>query len=376
MGGGTAGAGGTVPAPLLFISESTGTANLSTWALADGKAGLPAADAVCQAEADAAGLEGTFVAWISDSSDDAYCRVHGFGGKKADNCGQDTLPSSAGGWRRTDGVAFVSGIGELVTHGPFVPVRLAADGTHAGQGPGFVHIFWTGTGGSGEARDSRCSDWTGGEGLGVVGEKDGVESGWTYGRSTPCSGDDPSLLCFQLGDGPSLGPPRTTGKLVFVSSVRGNGLLSTWPDANGNSGLTAADAVCRARATEASLPNPTRFKAFISDGTASALDRLLSEGPWVRLDGLLVAESKADIAQENLFTGIQVDEHGERPSFATVWTGTHLDQAEQTTHCLDWTSDSIDDHAYAGRTSNAGSGAFGGSVDRCSTLNRLYCFED
>ena len=36
--------------------------------------------------------------------------------------------------------------------------------------------------------------------------------------------------------------------VVFVTSVTGNGNLSSWPDAGGNTGLEAADAICQTRA--------------------------------------------------------------------------------------------------------------------------------
>ena len=37
----------------------------------------------------------TTPAWLSDSSDDAWCRIHGLDGKRADNCGQPVLPANA-----------------------------------------------------------------------------------------------------------------------------------------------------------------------------------------------------------------------------------------------------------------------------------------
>ncbi len=40
---------------------------------------------------------------------------------------------------------------------------------------------------------------------------------------------------------------------VFVTSVKGSGDLSTWPDANGKTGIEAGDAICQARAQTAGL---------------------------------------------------------------------------------------------------------------------------
>ena len=64
----------------VFVTSVTGTADLSTWPDSGGVGGLTGADSVCRARALAAGLGNStgFVAWMSDSSNDAYCRIHGF----------------------------------------------------------------------------------------------------------------------------------------------------------------------------------------------------------------------------------------------------------------------------------------------------------
>lgn len=74
---------------LAFVTSVQGNANLQTWADANGLSGLAAADRICRQRATAAGLAEAdqFVAWMSDSNDDAYCRVHGLPGKRSANCG-------------------------------------------------------------------------------------------------------------------------------------------------------------------------------------------------------------------------------------------------------------------------------------------------
>jgi hypothetical protein len=334
---------------------------------------LAAGDAVCQAEADAAGLEGTFVAWLSDDSDDAYCRVHGLSGKKVNRCGEDVLPSSAGGWRRTDGVAFARGITDAGEGRVYVPLRIDANG--AESWPGLAIRAWTGTGSSGEVQQPHCAAWTDTVGSAVMGEKDGIGTRWTYAGTSRCDGDSSGLYCFQLGEGPSLNPPQAIGKIAFVTSVRGSGDLSTWPDAGLNTGLAAADAICQARATAGSLPNAMRFKAWISTQTSPVYDRITSDGPWVRLDGLPIADSNADLFDREFFTGIMIDELGQATT-GLVWTGTRLDREEQLIHCLAWTIESEDEMGYAGNAQSAGSLATSGTLNRCSSSSRLYCFED
>ena len=93
-GGGGSGGGGPVER-LAFHTSTTGNADLSSWAevAGTGLTGLEAADAICNARAAAAGIDGTFAAWMSDDDDDAYCRVNGLTGKKSTNCGLGVRPT-------------------------------------------------------------------------------------------------------------------------------------------------------------------------------------------------------------------------------------------------------------------------------------------
>ena len=101
--------------PLMaFATSSGGTGDLHSWPEVAGTSlvGLAAADRVCAVHAQAAGLPNpaSFVAWLSDSNDDAYCRMFGLHGKKANKCGQAVLPTGAGPWVRTDGMPFAAAI--------------------------------------------------------------------------------------------------------------------------------------------------------------------------------------------------------------------------------------------------------------------------
>src|SRR5262249_43103730 len=89
----------------MFVTSVTGTGKLSKWDDAGGNSGLAAGDAICQKRAELAGLPNFsgYRAWLSDASDDAYCRVHGLTGKKVgEKCHQDPLPASAGPWEIAD----------------------------------------------------------------------------------------------------------------------------------------------------------------------------------------------------------------------------------------------------------------------------------
>jgi hypothetical protein len=99
----------------VFVTSVQGDGNLGSWPDAGGKTGLAAGDAICRARAKAAGLPGTFRAWLSDNKHDAYCRIHNLDGKMADNCGKASLPVAAGPWVRTDGFPFSGTINQMLS---------------------------------------------------------------------------------------------------------------------------------------------------------------------------------------------------------------------------------------------------------------------
>ena len=108
---------------LAFVTSVQGTANLQSQVDSGGHTGpgrgrchlrrlshggeLPAPD--------------QFVAWLSDSSDDAYCRLHGLHGQRAGNCGQASLPKSGGPRSSVDGAAVRGRRGRSHRQWPGVP---------------------------------------------------------------------------------------------------------------------------------------------------------------------------------------------------------------------------------------------------------------
>ncbi|MEO8277350.1 MAG: hypothetical protein ABI639_14140, partial [Thermoanaerobaculia bacterium] len=74
-----------------FITSVTGTGNLASWAGATGATVLDKADSVCRARAAAAlptplPNAGTYRAWLSTSTTDAYCHVQGASGTRFGGC--------------------------------------------------------------------------------------------------------------------------------------------------------------------------------------------------------------------------------------------------------------------------------------------------
>jgi hypothetical protein len=375
-----------------FLTSVTGTGDLSSWADAGGRTGLAAADAVCQARASAAGLAGEFRAWLSDDNDDAYCRIHNLTGKKAANCGQATLPVAAGPWVRTDGHPFAAAIDDLVDAGKvYAPVRYDEFGAPVLVGSPDPFYF-TGTREDGTLAsvgrgDPHCGNWTdraGGVVGGVdVGSRDGTTQLWTSGMSTSCHHPRP-LLCLQTGKGPGLPCISGSGKRAFVTSVEGSGNLASWPEAGGRTGIAAGDAICSARAAAIGLGNASRFKAWLSTSSVDAKDHITSNGPWVRLDGVTLADSKADLTDGSLFTAISLTETGIYVSSHPVWTGTGAMGVRAGGTCDDWAGSAASLETTAGNAALANSGwsrfwpqDLHPYPQDCSQHDvKLYCLED
>ncbi len=190
-----------------------------------------------------------------------------------------------------------------------------------------------------------------------------------------CSGAN-RLLCFQAGSGPSLPPYAVSGKKTFVTSVNGTGNLGSWPSAGGLAGINAGDATCRGLATAAGLPNASNFRAWLSTTTSNARDRLTSVGPWVRLDGVPVANSKADLIDGTLFAPINMTELSGLLLVERAWTGTVLDGTKQSGTCGDWTQATSASSTNVGVTYDAGRMWTNWNSYTCDRSSHLYCFED
>jgi hypothetical protein len=357
----------------VFLTSVSGFGNLAAWPDAAGQVGLAAADAICQSRANAVSLGGTYIAWLSSSTSDAYCRVQKLSGQRATNCGQATLPSAAGPWLRVDGAPWAGTLAELTGASPrvYTPQLLTEYGTPAPYGQ-----YYSNTTATGVANGTSCSDWS--SSTGGVGYGGNRMSGtyWTDWQGTwPCSVSS-ELLCLEVGSGPPLPAfPAITGKRAFVTSTLTTGNLATSPDAGGQTGVTAGDAICQARAQAASLPNPNRFKAWLSTQATSAASRITSDGPWQRVDGMPIANSKLDLLDTRLATSLNVTETGAYLTGALAWTSTWRDGTALTLTCGDWTGSATT--AYVGRANDPWRWSYAEYVASCTTTSaRLYCFED
>lgn len=145
---------------------------------------LDVSDQTCQAMADAQNLSGTWVAWMSTTTQDAKNRV-----------------KEAGPWYDMAGYLITSSMQDLATLGPVAPFGRDETGDKAYPG----EPIWTGTRPNGTRAQDACSQpgleaWSA-TSASLVGE--GGSTGatrpnpmWTAGRSLPCNARA-HVICFE-----------------------------------------------------------------------------------------------------------------------------------------------------------------------------------
>lgn len=353
-----------------FVTSATYNANLG---------GLLTADALCEVHAYNGGLSNysAFRAWLSTATTDAYCHVQDLAGKVADNCGQATLPTGAGPWVRVDGFPFAGRIDEMVD--PTNRVLAQPDLDEFGAVIPWYETYWSDTTANGAVHPSTpgCASWTTDSAAlsAEAGTVSASSASWTTGTSS-CD-DLLHLLCLESGPALPLPPHRSGGAPAFVTSQMGNGDLSSWPQAGGETGLAAGDAICQSLAASAGLPAPESFVAFLSDGVTDAADRLSIDGPWIRLDGVRIADSKADLTDNSIDVPLNLTDGGTYLTNWLVWTGTFAIGVSSTHNCDGWTSALESDFGDSGTANRASQPWAWASSPLCSFSGaRLYCFSN
>ena len=326
-----------------FTTSTVGKGDLHGWSdvASTGLTGLAAADGICQARAAGANLPNPaeFVAWLSDRDNDAYCRVFGLTGRKADNCGLPALPIGAGPWLRTDGVPFADTI-EAALDANRVYSNLAVDEFGArtfDPEESFTATAKDGTFSTEFAPAADCAHWTSetADPLAtavMLGSSLAAGGDWTAdGHGVTCSSQQ-RLMCLQKNAGPALAHVGQVGQReAFASSV----------DVNGNlGGVAGGDAVCQSLATSAHLYQPASFKALLAaTGVVNVSDRFTFDGPWYRRDGLLFAHDKAELAGGAVTLPLNVTEAGAYLGISVALTGaTRTGEPQLSLDCSDWTS--------------------------------------
>ncbi len=365
---------------LAFVTSVQGTANLQSWVDSGGHTGLAAADAICVARATAAGLPAPdqFVAWLSDSSDDAYCRLHGLHGQRAGNCGQASLPKSGGPWFRVDGAAFADDVVDLTDNGQ---VFRTLDIDEYGQ-PSPATLAWSQTFGNGAKVSfyTTCSDWSSAAAASssLAGSLAATTEAWSGAQGLNCSNPAP-LYCLQKGTGGAVPLTGHRGRPAFLSGNGYKGNFGAYAAAGGQTGLAAADALCRAEAASLGLPRPATFRAWLSDGVVSPASRFANDGPWYRADGVRVADGLSQLASATPFQPLNLTPGNNIGYFATsigVWTGLNADGSPAAETCAGWTLDDAGSSGADGLPNRRNPDWRGIGPTACSGTWRLYCLAD
>lgn len=153
---------------LVFVSSETYTGNLG---------GVSGAHQKCQALAQAAGLSGTYLAWINGSTGDIL-----------DSHEQSTLP-----YVRIGDQALIANHWSALTSGTLAnPINRTETGAVVGN-----EYAWTNSTPQGGTKTSHCSDWTSTSGNGSAGLVPSALSQWTDAGTMPCNFGIYRLYCFE-----------------------------------------------------------------------------------------------------------------------------------------------------------------------------------
>jgi len=171
-------------ANVVFVTSALGTGNLGGWANAGGKSGREAGNAICQALASGAGLQGRFEAWLSDSA----------------GAPSDRMAHSAARYMRVDGIAIGNSWSDFTT-APYLDSPIDRDERGLDPPDKFRETVRTETRVGGNSRfttGNACKDWTSAEvadwvGFGVMGYPDYQ---WTEAGYMTCAAPG-RLYCFQ-----------------------------------------------------------------------------------------------------------------------------------------------------------------------------------
>jgi hypothetical protein len=301
---------------------------------------LATADAICMERAAAAGLSGTFRAWLSDDDTDAIDRL-----------------GSARGWVRLDRLPFADEVAELAAGQVFYPPRVDEFGRARDT------AVQTATHPDGTGDGQNCSNWSTSTGALSMGASFGTTGGWTQDVVSSCGGPR-AFYCLGTDHTTAVAPVGVSGRQAFVSAA------SFTPSA----GLAAADAICANEASAAALSGT--FKALLPPGTnASPIFRFDTNGAtWVRADGIALLATAAELATGLPLTGLSTRADGTYYG-GEVRTGPEtVNQAGGTSSCSGWTS--TVGGTSTGLSYSTTQGWFSASTGvSCATPLPVYCLE-
>jgi len=272
------------------------------------------ADAECAGLAAAANLpSATYKAWLSTSTLSAAAKF-----------------AAARGFVRPDGQPFADTVSDIAAGDVLNPLILDESGNNLAH-----QIVWTGTTDAGLASPFACGDWLigTGESFGELGETTGGAGAWSDDASETSCNAPAHLYCFGTSRVSALTVTPAAGRIAFVSK----GSFAT------SQGVAGADTLCQNEAGAAGLANPTTFLALLSTSTvpaASRFDMSAMSAPYVRPDGIEIADAPTIAAGSTLDSGIWQHADGSYVTefAAATWTGsaTPNDAGALSATCQDW----------------------------------------
>lgn len=322
-----------VKANIIFVTSTIFDGNLG---------GSGGADAECNARADAAGLPGTYVAWLSTPELDAIDRLAG-----------------SQGWVRPDGRPFADSLGFDIRRTWYPPSldefgEVVPDDTRTITGTNFEGVYFEPAG--------TCDDYTSSTALDGVGTGDPFSGfgNWSSGGSSACK-LPMRLFCLGVGIIQPLSLPPPSGRLAFVSKP-----------APLTGGLAAADAQCQAEAAANGLSGS--FRALLASSEGSAASRFDLDGPtWFRLDGAQLFETAADLATGRPLAPLLQQANGTGAA-SMVRLGAPTPGSPSDGACQDWTG--TDGESPGGGSRFIGARAYGGMAQPCADASAHYCFQE
>jgi hypothetical protein len=175
--------------------------------------------------------------------------------------------------------------------------------------------------------------------------------------------------------------PRVVKKRVFVTKDWWKGNLG---------GLAGADLLCQAAAAQSPLTSGGTYMAWLADGSSGPAERFVtrSTGPYVLVDGRVIAKNWADLTDGALLAPIRVDQFG-RDRKTDVFTGmadtAGIGARSELFTCDNWTRDSFSRRPLWGKSESVDSwwtvrGACRVLLNPfrfcdCGYGSALYCFE-
>jgi len=291
----------------------------------------------CQTLAEAAGLGGTFVGWVSDSTQNA----------------PDQFPIGSGPWYRLDGALIANDATDLTDGAIAVPLDITQ--TQAVyDGP-----VLTGTSADGTVAGNTCGDWKVTGSVGLQGNSAQTGAQWTSAIAAGGCNVQTPIYCFEL---PSRKMIATT-KGVYTATQVG--------------GLAGADAICQQEAATNGLGGT--WKAWLSDSSESAAGRLRqwnfgyedALGNTIANSWALLTDGTLDHAVSYAMDGTSISSIS---SAGAVWTGTNTDGTAVGGNCSDWTGTSGRGHVGFWSLSNA-IWTSNASEYSCTSSYHLYCVE-